>query len=268
MIPEFLVSVRSPDEINAKWLSKVGIIDLKEPRHGGLSPVTVEKANRIVGAIRAIDRTARISMALGELNAFDVTLFRLHLENCNFAKIGLAGMRRRPNWCQMWRKQFLDQLPLGVQPVAVGYADYQACDAPEPEVVIQAASDCGVRYLLIDTFSKANGSSLEQLSLSRIIAIKEIAKRLGIRLAIAGSIGKKELPQLVNLWPDVIAVRGAVTSGSRGDAICTNRIVSFMELIQETFALNCSNQLGTSSIGNPTTVVANPSLRCNQSGPS
>jgi len=225
-----LVSVRSLDEARLAAEAGVDLIDLKEPRHGSLGRVEPDIA-RLVCERFAGSRP--LSMALGELADWsdaDWEAARRIPPGIAFAKIGLAGCDRLPNWRTIWQ-QAIATFPPHCQAVAVIYADWQNAGAPEPDQVLDAAVATGCRALLIDTWRKDRGNVLAYCEPSEIEALFRRAKHCGLLTVLAGSLGLNDLENALSLSPDYLAVRGAVCEGPRDGELCPNRLRQLRERI-------------------------------------
>jgi uncharacterized protein (UPF0264 family) len=222
-----LVSVRSCEEARIAVAVGVDVVDVKEPRRGSLGAADADTLQ----AVRAeVAGRLPLSAALGELRefasagagGFDGSLLK-SLEGFQFAKFGLAGCASHHDWPLRWRDA-LAQLPADVSPIAVAYADWQACDAPRPEDVLQTGLALGCAGLLIDTFDKRSGDLFYWHSHQRLAELVHAAQR-GRRLAaLAGSLTLKSIPRAIQTGADVIAVRGAVCAERRSSSIDRERL--------------------------------------------
>lgn len=224
---QLLVSVRSREEAQVAVDAGVDIVDVKEPQRGSLGAADANTLR----AIRA-DVAGRmpLSAALGELQEFastddgavDASLFEA-LDGFQFAKLGLAGCSRDPDWRSRWRDA-LARLPDGVRPVAVAYADWQACDAPSPEVVLQTGVEFRCAGLLIDTFNKRAGDLFHWQADERLATWIEAAQHAKCFAALAGSLTLRSIPRAIGTGADVIAVRGAVCAEHRTAGVDEQRL--------------------------------------------
>src|SRR5439155_17575357 len=102
-----------------------------------------------------------------------------------------------------------------------------ACGRPWPDPV-----------LLIDTFDKSRAERGRRTLLDclRVDVLAEIVtrcRREGVRVALAGSLGRDEICRIVPLGPDWIGVRGAVCDGEDRQAhLNPARIVEVRRLLK------------------------------------
>jgi uncharacterized protein (UPF0264 family) len=145
--------------------------------------------------------------------------------------LGLAGFRDRADWPARWA-QALQQLPAGVRPVAVVYADYERCAAPPPESVIEHAPGCRCAAVLFDTWQKDGRDLTRCLTAVRLQQLVAEVRRHGMLVVLGGSLGPATIPAVLPLEPDYIAVRGAACLGTRSDQIAVQRVRQLAQLVR------------------------------------
>lgn len=264
---QLLVSVRNVHEAIAAVEGGADIIDVKEPHRGSLGCAAPDVILAIADAVSQI-KVARppLSLALGELKEWqrgDLASLRyaIHKAAPQFLKLGLAeadtllrkadtvpGTVSRKadtvpgsvtwgsgtvSWVAEWQ-QVRATIAGAHEWVAVAYADDEQARSPAIDLVLQAAIEGGCRVLLIDTHTKNGRSLLDQMSLNSLQAIRGRTQEHRLKLALAGSVGTSDLPRLLRIQPDIIAVRGAVCAhGDRTAAVCRNLVHEFATAIRE-----------------------------------
>ena len=218
---KLLVSVRSASEAEAALEGGAGIIDVKEPLHGSLG---YAGTSVILSVLQTVKGRIPVSAALGELTLSggretperetpeQDTLRTASRPGLNFVKWGLAGAGRN------WRDRLLHAASPWLfnkkcHPVAVAYADWRQSRSPFPYDVLDFVGENHWNVLLLDTFTKDGRTLLDWMSYDEIAEICQRSRETGILIALAGSLGSKEISQLLPLQPDVFAVRGAVCRG-------------------------------------------------------
>lgn len=209
-----LVSVRSADEASAALAGGADIIDVKEPTRGSLGAAAPHVWREVAAAV---GQTRPLSAALGELLEFR-PIEAGASQGFRYAKLGLAGCARVPDWREQWRLA-LTSFPQGIAAVAVAYADHEAAAAPPPHDVCAVGQSLGCRALLVDTFDKQNGSVFNVCSAAKLAELFEQARSFDLRIVLAGSLRLEQLSAALDLWPDYVAVRGAVCQHSREGAL-------------------------------------------------
>ncbi|HXG11428.1 MAG TPA: (5-formylfuran-3-yl)methyl phosphate synthase [Gemmataceae bacterium] len=209
-----LVSVRSVAEAEAALAGGAALIDIKEPRRGSLGPASYKTIRAIIDQVAG---RRPVSAALGELLETNLPLARIPLA---YAKWGLAGCAQCPDWPARWHAaaERLRQVAPGCRPVLVAYADWGRAQAPQPETLFTFALLSHCDTLLLDTWRKDGTTLLDWLSAAAVIRLCRDCRQAGIRVALAGSLGRSQILELRAAEPDWFAVRGAVCHGGRRDA--------------------------------------------------
>ena len=253
--PQLLVSVRSAAEAHEALAGGCDILDVKEPRHGSLGAAT----ESVIREVSDVGRGSGVpvSAALGECLEWQsierpLNPAAISEAGLRFVKIGLAGMGDRDDWSAKWHDLTGwcgRQLGPGTQHVAVVYADWQAARAPHPQSIIEALSEhihsersqsgrsaATFDGDLMDTFEKSSGRLLDAMSLPALREIREQTSQLGLFLALAGRLNEESLPPLVELAPDIVAVRSAACRGEdRNASVDRGAVSQFRTAIQSHF---------------------------------
>jgi len=216
-----LVSVRSVAEAGEAAAGGAAIIDVKEPARGPLgradADVTAAIAARVAGR-------AAWTVACGELAdggpsiAAHIAALAGHLAGAGLpfpaaVKAGPAGLS-----VDQWRpayERLAGLLANRGELVAVAYADWQAAAAPDPTQLIAAAADAGASTILIDTFDKSAGGLLEVVGGEVIGEWMAAARAGGLGVALAGRLGRSDLPAIAAMGARIVGVRSAVCKGGR-----------------------------------------------------
>ena len=229
-----LVSVRSVAETEAALRGGADIIDIKEPRRGSLGRAEPE----VIAAI--VDRVAGrvpVSVALGEWSEFNAEGWN-HVAPLvpargpegaiQWYKFGLAG-------CRHLAAQPLEALashfPSGSL-VLAAYADAERAAAPDVWQVLEHLPRWHGQILLIDTWQKDGHGLLAWLSLSELQRLRQETARRDVLLALAGSLTTAEFPEVAQVQPDILAVRGAACrEGSRTGEVEVERVAALRQLL-------------------------------------
>lgn len=220
-----LVSVRGAPEAQTALAGGVDLLDVKEPRRGALGAADKETVQSVLAAAAG---RAPVSVALGELADIGERLSRPLPPSVHAAKLGLSGCAADRRWPERWQA-WREQLPPATQPVAVVYADFAACDAPRPEDVLHHASAAAI--VLVDTFHK-DGRSLADLWTAELLeSFAERVRATGKLLALAGSLDRRAIPRVLDVGPDIIAVRGAACRGGRDGVVDLHSVEALVALV-------------------------------------
>ena len=221
-MPRLLVSVRDATEAEAALAGGADLIDIKEPANGPLGRADPPIIDSIV---RTVASRAPVSAACGELEFCPPRL----PGGLTFAKFGLAGWAGR-DWPSTWR-HVRTTLPTGCAPVTVAYADWQVCDAPPPEDVVEFALEHRFGAFLLDTYEKNGATLLDRLSIAAIANLIRRCRADGVPVALAGSLGLAEIERLRDVNPDWLALRGAACQRGRGSAISQTKVRKLKQVI-------------------------------------
>jgi uncharacterized protein (UPF0264 family) len=209
-----LVSVRSLAEAQVALAAGAALIDVKEPDRGSLGRCADET---IAAVVRWVGGRRPVSAALGELIEDSAPY---EGQGLAFAKWGLAGCAKYSGWPLRLAEAAgsLTRANPSCRAVAVAYADWHRADAPCPDEVAAFARDCRWETLLVDTFRKDGTTLLDWLPLTEVGRLCRSCQLAGVRVALAGSLGRSEIEALRVADPDWFAVRGAVCRGARRTA--------------------------------------------------
>jgi uncharacterized protein (UPF0264 family) len=224
-----LVSVRSAAEVEPALAGGAALVDVKEPDNGGLGAPTEETVRTVLAAVGG---RVPVSAAMGEQSEFHRP--SSELAGCSFLKWGPAGLRtiQAVRAAHEQNRHEVAQAVPGAQVVLVGYADWRRADAPPAEEVCGLACQLPGSVLLLDTFTKEGGRSLlDFLPLPRVSLLCRLCRSAGVRVALAGSLERRHLEELLPARPDWFAVRGAVCGGGRTGRVEERRVRELTTLL-------------------------------------
>ncbi|MEZ6123721.1 MAG: (5-formylfuran-3-yl)methyl phosphate synthase [Planctomycetaceae bacterium] len=249
---QLLVSVRNAAEASAALAGGAHIIDVKEPLNG---PLGFAGWDQIATVSAQVGGAVPVSAALGECCEWQtkssVVPVAVPERFPMMMKLGLAGLadgtEKSASWESAWlevRKRF-DQRAVdrgsGIQWVAVAYADAERAESPSAEAVLAAACRSGCVVLLLDTFLKDGHCLFDWFSPAELRDLRERAHRVGMKLALAGQLSLEHLPQICDVAPDIMAVRGAACEDRNREAtICEHRVRQLQMAIRDARAVNVS----------------------------
>jgi uncharacterized protein (UPF0264 family) len=227
--PKLLVSVRSADEVAAALTGGADLIDVKEPAKGALAPAEAEVVAAVLAAVRG---KVPVSAALGEWTPNAITDAHWHLElKLNYVKWGLAGYTPTPGWGE----DLLDtrrELPVGMEMVAVAYADWERAKSVPPAEVAKFAKRFRFKAFLLDTWGKDGKILLDFMTAAEVAELAEGLKRVYTTVAIGGSLRPEHAKQLKAAEPDYFAVRSsACAAGKRDGVIDAARVKKWKEAL-------------------------------------
>jgi uncharacterized protein (UPF0264 family) len=195
------------------------LIDVKEPTRGAMGRADDAV---IAAVIRNLAGRRPVSAALGELT---LNAPPCALPGLRYVKWGLAGCGSNAAWQDILVGKLANAASSACNLVPVAYADWHNAAAPSVEEVCGFARRCG-GVVLIDTFEKTFGASLlDYLSLRELTEVCAWCHAEGIQVALAGSLGPRQIHSLKAARADWFGVRGAACVGGQRDAAVSARKV-------------------------------------------
>jgi len=211
-----LVSVRSAEEADAALAGGADLIDVKEPARG---PLGVAEAEVVAAVIDRVAGRVPVSAALGEWSPNAITEAHWHLElKLDYVKWGLAGYSPSPGWGE----DLLDtrrELPVGMEMVAVAYADWERAKSVPPGELAKFAKRFRFRAFLLDTFGKDGKTLLDFVKPAAVGELVESLRRVGVKVALGGALRPEQVKPLRGVNPDWYAVRTSACAGGKRDGV-------------------------------------------------
>jgi len=233
-LTDLLVSASCRHEWELAIRAGVDWIDLKNPSRGPLGRPDFAVANEFANRMKTRNNRPW-SIAGGELAEWHDQAdseFCSLLGNEGYIKWALAGCARDATWREKL-KACLGSLPSKSQAILVHYADYQECNAPSWDPILEAAREHQMRYVLIDTASKNGRGLLDHATLDSLKDCIQQAQGYGIGVAIAGSMRLDQLPVAAVVGAMWVGVRGAVCSESdRTSPFCLEKLERAVAIVR------------------------------------
>lgn len=208
-----LVSVRDAAETQIALRIGVDLLDLKEPHHGPLGAVDGATVDEVLHLVAG---RVPVSIAMGELLDLprDARSSLAISRSVNYFKLGLTNCAASADWISRWR-QVIEAAPPQAAPVAVIYADGASVAAPGVDEILEAATIVGCRTVLVDTAIKNGRGLLDHWSPAVLRQFLVDARQRKLTTVIGGGLTLDTIPQVAEIGPDYVAVRGAACAGPR-----------------------------------------------------
>ncbi len=223
-----MVSVTNPDEALEALKGGADIIDVKNPLEGALG------ANKpwIIKKIKEETKNqVEVSATIGDLQNTPGTASLAALGaatlGVDYVKVGMLGPKN-PSEAQDLSQaiaQTLQEFRLRTKLVIAGYADYQIQRCVNPLMLPQPAGEAGAWGVLIDVREKSSKGLLDYLSVEDLKKFVEKGHRLGLKVALAGSLDKKDIQTMLKIGVDIIGVRRNVCAKLNGEPKIDHRLV-------------------------------------------
>jgi uncharacterized protein (UPF0264 family) len=231
-----LVSVRNASETTRALQGGADIIDAKEPARGSLGAVDGPVLRKIADALSG---GLPLSVALGDAitpSDVDRAVSSLELARLQTAylKVGFAGLRDGMRIRETIRRltEAAAELPSRPRVIAVAYADHRQAGSPAPFTVATLAGSAGADGILLDTWTKDGTDVFAWMPLPILKEWTALGGRLGLGVAVAGSITKDSMAKALESQPDIVGVRGAACEGGRSGSVSTARVRTLKALLE------------------------------------
>lgn len=227
---KLLVSVVSLDEAKIALKAGADILDVKNPKEGSLGanfPWTIES----IVKFSDIDVSAAIGDFEFKPGLASLAAFSLAKLGVKYVKIGFL-VKNEKHALELGRNVIKSLMGLS-HGVFVAYADYKKIGSISPFELINIASTCKAKVVMIDTLEKKGKNILSFINLDELRYFCQKAHESGLTVALAGSINERILPTIAEIGPDIIGVRGSVCEGGREGRISKEKIEGLKNFILE-----------------------------------
>lgn len=218
-----LVSVRNASEAAAALAGGASVIDIKEPARGPLgasSPATIAEI------VDAVAGRAPVTAALGEFADGPAVPTKPGL---GVVKVGLAGSAGA-DW-EHRLAEFHQERCKGTELAVAAYADWRKAASPSPDAVLSALCRLSLRWMVLDTWSKAGECSLDLLGSPRVRTLLTAAREAGVGVVLAGGLTLERVEEAARLGPALVGVRGAACDGGRNGVVDPNLVRAVAERV-------------------------------------
>jgi len=118
--------------------------------------------------------------------------------------------------------------------VASGYADFRRFGGVGYRDVVRAARDSGCNAVMVDTAIKDGKDLFDALTPEEIAEFIKLGQEAGLLVAVAGSVKLRHLPELAQMRPDIVGVRGAACDdGDRTKGITREKVHELMATVRK-----------------------------------
>ncbi|MGD1004270.1 MAG: (5-formylfuran-3-yl)methyl phosphate synthase [Methanoregulaceae archaeon] len=227
---QLLVSPSNIDE--ARRSIAADIIDVKKPSEGSLG------ANFpwVIKEIKSFTEKP-VSAAIGDFTykpgGASLAAYGAAHAGADYIKIGLAfdGANRASDVISAVVKAVKDEFPKKYVVIAA-YSDYKRMGTISPFEMAPIAADLGADVVMVDTGIKDSKSTFEFMNEKDLKLFTSKNADLGLKTALAGSLGFADIVTLKRINPDIIGVRGMVCGGDRNATIQEDLIATALAMIR------------------------------------
>ncbi len=215
---KLLISIVNTQEAYAAVAGGTDILDIKNPLEGALG------ANfpHVIRAVRQqTPKEMPISVALGDApnKPGTTALAALGAACCNveFIKVGLYGTRTTDQAITLLKavcRAVRDYSP-ETKIIAAAYADAHIIGAFPTLKAPMVAAQAGADGCMLDTAGKNGETLFTHMNDENLNDFICQCRDKGLISALAGSLGKSDIPRIAALGPDILGFRGAACDGDR-----------------------------------------------------
>ncbi|RAP53265.1 MAG: hypothetical protein BZ138_01405 [Methanosphaera sp. rholeuAM270] len=228
---ELLVSAINLEEAKEATLGGADILDVKNPKEGSLGANFPWVINQI--SDYAQDRII-VSTTIGDVpykpGTVSLAALGSAVSGSNYVKVGLYGTKNYEEALEVMKavvktiKDYDDSITV----VACGYADAHNIGSVLPQDIPLVARDSNSDIAMLDTYVKDGHRLTDYMTKNQLHEFVELSHRLDLKVALAGSVNKEDIPLLKEINCDIMGVRGCVCTGGDRNKGTINR-----ELIQD-----------------------------------
>ncbi|MCS3901473.1 (5-formylfuran-3-yl)methyl phosphate synthase [Methanococcus voltae] len=233
-----LVSPKNIEEAREAEAGGADIIDVKNPPEGSLGanfPWVIKETRDIT------PKDKLVSAAIGDVpfkpGTVSLAAYGAAMSGADYVKVGLWGPRSYQEAVEVMKNVSKSVKLAGEDKivVAAGYADAYRIGAVDPLVIPKVARDSGCDVAMLDTAVKDGKTLFDHLSIDLLKEFVEESHSYGLKVALAGSIKKEEIPMLKQINCDIVGVRGAAcTKGDRNEGtIQKDLVVELVKICRE-----------------------------------
>lgn len=212
---ELLVSAINLSEAKEAILGKADILDIKNPKEGSLG-ANFSWVIKEISDYAPDDMT--ISTTVGDVpykpGTVSLAALGCAVSGSNYVKVGLYGTKNYDEAVEVMNAvvKSVKDYDENITVVACGYADSYNINSVSHEDIPRIARDTHCEIAMLDTYVKDGRRLTDYLNKQQLEKFVNEAHNYGLKVALAGSVNKEDIPLLKDLSCDIIGVRGCVCS--------------------------------------------------------
>ena len=240
-----LISLVDEEEAAEAIAGGADIIDVKNPKEGALGanfPWVIKRIRKIT------PKKIEVSCTLGDMPNFpgatSLAAAGAATTGVNYLKAGLSELKTKDEAVYLMRNvvRAVRECDPTIKVACVGYADAERTGSLNPLLIPEIAYKAEADFAMIDTAVKDGNSLFTFLTADTLKRFMAKSRDRGLKVALAGSLKKEDLPAIYALGADVVGLRSvACTGGDRIKGRITKRNVE--ELVEIVRRLDKHNQV-------------------------
>lgn len=211
MIVKLLVSPMNVEEAKEAIAGGTDIVDVKNPKEGSLGanfPWVIKDIRNM------LPNNIELSAPIGDLEfkpgLASLAAYGLATLGIDYIKVGLFGIRNEREALEVGHGVCMGVEGFNTKVVLAGYADFRDIGSVSPLKLPRVAYKVGAKAVMIDTAVKDGNGLLDYLGLNELENFIKEAHSRGLEVALAGSLGRKEIKEIQGIGADIVGIRGAV----------------------------------------------------------
>lgn len=226
---KLLVSAINLKEAKEAILGGADILDVKNPKEGSLGanfPWIIKEISDFT------NNEILVSATIGDVpyKPGTVSLAALGsvVSGSNYVKVGLYGTKSYEEALEVMKAvvRTINDYDNNITVVACGYADASNIGSVLPIDIPQVAKDSGSDLAMLDTYVKDGHRLTDYITTEELKKFVEESHNYGLKVALAGSVNKEDIPLLKSIGCDIMGVRGCVCSmGDRNKGTINHELV-------------------------------------------
>lgn len=226
---ELLVSAINIEEAKEATKGGADILDVKNPREGSLGanfPWIIKQISDYA------DNQIIVSTTIGDVpykpGTVSLAALGSAVSGSNYIKVGLHGTKNYEEALEVMKAvtRTIKEYDETITVVACGYADAKNTGSVLPEYIPDVAANSGCEVAMLDTYTKDGRRLTDYLTKTQLEEFTTKAHKYNLKVALAGSVNKEDIPLLKELNCDIMGVRGCVcTDNDRNNGTINHQLV-------------------------------------------
>ncbi|MFX0057250.1 MAG: (5-formylfuran-3-yl)methyl phosphate synthase [Candidatus Hodarchaeota archaeon] len=234
---DILISPKNIDEAKIVIKAKsVKYIDCKNPFEGSLGanfPWVIHEMKKLL----SLNGSQLLSATIGDFpnlpGSASLAALGAVVAGADIIKVGLLGPNNIEQGVYLMKNvvKAVKDYDENVKIVTAGYADKARMDgSPDFMSIPTIAADSGSDIAMLDTYIKDGKGLFDFLSVNQLIQFRKKAKEFNLKVALAGNLMKKDMPDIRKISPDIIGVRSLVCDGyDRNNGLIREYLIEELE---------------------------------------
>ncbi len=226
---ELLVSAINLEEAKEAKLGGADILDVKNPKEGSLGanfPWVIKQISDYA------DDKIIVSTTIGDVpykpGTVSLAALGSAVSGSNYVKVGLYGTQNYNQALEVMDAvvKTIKEYDESIVVVACGYADAYKVGSILPEEIPRVAKDSKSDIAMLDTYIKDGHRLTDHQTEEELKSFVQKSHDYGLKVALAGSVNKEDVPMLKRVGCDIMGVRGCVCSGGdRNNGTINHKLV-------------------------------------------